>query len=119
MCKERYTEPTSIVLIQISNRDQLEKELVKIRSIGIECAPFYEPYENTGLTAFSTLPIGEEHRHLFKDYILWGKAISGEKTPLSEFLKQEKKENLRQKKLKEKLQQDCVMLNINLVMEDA
>lgn len=71
--------------------------------MGISCAAFYEPYDNMGMTAFATLPVGEESRHLFKDYTLWGRSIKGIKTPLSEFLKQEKKEELRQKKLKEQV----------------
>lgn len=119
-CNERYLEPSSIVLLQIPDRDQLEKELEKFQSIGIDCAPFYEPYDNTGLTAFSTLPLGEEHRHLFKDYTLWGRSVKGIKTPLSEFLKAENKEEQRKKKLKETHQAiDLVKSNLktNLLME--
>lgn len=71
--------------------------------MGISCAAFYEPYDDMGMTAFATLPVGEESRHLFKDYTLWGRSIKGIKTPLTEFLKQEKKEELRQKKLKEQV----------------
>ena len=73
--------------------------------MGISCAAFYEPYDDMGMTAFATLPLGEESRHLFKDYTLWGRSIKGIKTPLTEFLKQEKKEELCQKKIKEQLQQ--------------
>jgi hypothetical protein len=37
----------------------------------IDCYPFFEPYKNTGLTAFATKPITEDHRHLFKNFKLW------------------------------------------------
>lgn len=116
--KERYTEPTSIVLIQIPDRETLEQEFEKIQSLGIECASFYEPYDDMGMTAFSTLPIGEEDRHHFKNYNLWGRSVKGVKTPLTEFLKEEMKENQRQKKMKEKLKQIELESNENnLVME--
>ena len=100
---ERYNEPSSIVLIQIPNRDQLELEFQKFEAMGISCAAFYEPYDDMGMTAFATLPLGEESRHLFKEYTLWGRSVKGIKTPLTEFLKQEKKEEMRQKKLKEQM----------------
>lgn len=116
--KERYTESTSIVLIQIPDRATLEQEFEKIQSLGIECASFYEPYEDMGMTAFSTLPIGEDLRHHFQHYPLWGRSIKGVKTPLTEFLKEEMKENQRKKKLKEKVKQiDSKLIENNLAME--
>lgn len=82
--------------------------------MGISCAAFYEPYEDMGMTAFATLPLGEEHRHIFKEYTLWGRSVKGVKTPLTEFLKEEMKENQRQRKLKE---QSKVFLESTQVME--
>lgn len=88
----RYAQTTSIVLIQIPNQEELLKALEETRHLGIECAEFYEPYEDTGYTSFSTLALGESYRHHFKKYSLWGRAIKGERTPLSDFLKQEMKQ---------------------------
>lgn len=96
----QYQEKTSIVLLQIPSKEDLENELNYIQSLGIECASFYEPYEDMGLTAFSTLPITEEYRYVFKEYTLWGRSIKGQKSPLTDFLKEEMKDIQRQKKMK-------------------
>lgn len=88
----QYAQTSSIVLIQISNEKELIKELKNIESLGIVCSSFYEPYDETGVTSFCTAPLGEEQRHLFKKYSLWGRAIKGERSPLTDFLKQEMKE---------------------------
>lgn len=106
----QYQEETSIVLIQIPNKETLEKELVYFQSLGIDCAPFYEPYDDMGLTSFATLPLTEDKRHLFKSYTLWGRGVKGNKTPLTEFLKQEMKEE--QRKKKEKLAQELISSKI-------
>lgn len=89
----RYAQTSSIVLIQVPNQQALLEALEDTRRLGIDCAEFYEPYEDTGYTSFSTLPVGEDQRHHFKKYPLWGRAIKGERTPLSDFLKQEMKES--------------------------
>jgi hypothetical protein len=110
-----YTQPSSIILLQITDRETLEAEFEKFESLGISCASFYEPYEDMGMTAFATLPLGEEHRHLFKNYTLWGRSIKGAKTPLTNFLREEMKENQRQKKYKEEQKQTEVK-NSDLVI---
>lgn len=69
----KYSQPPSIVMVQVADRDELEKQLQHISSLGIECASFYEPYDDMGLTAFSTLPILETDRHHFRHYLLWGR----------------------------------------------
>lgn len=70
-----------------------------------------------GMTAFATLPLGEEYRSLFKDYILWGRSIKGEKTPLTDFLKMEMKENQYKRKMqknmnsKENIKDDYILMS--------
>lgn len=87
-----YAETSSIVLIQVKNQKELLESLEHTQSLGIKCASFYEPYEDTGYTSFSTLPLREDQRINFKKYNLWGRPIKGERSPLSDFLKDEMKE---------------------------
>ena len=61
---------SSIILFGIDNKEQLESLLEKYR-LQLNCHPFYEPYKNTGLTAFATDPIPEDQRHIFKSFSLW------------------------------------------------
>ena len=89
----RYAETSSIVLIQVKNQKELLESLEYTQSLGIECASFYEPYEGTGYTSFSTLPVREDQRINFKKYPLWGRSVKGERSPLSDFLKDEMKES--------------------------
>lgn len=109
----QYKEASSIVLIQIPDKETLENELQKIQALGIECAPFIEPYDDMGLTAFATLPVTEEYRMHFKEYTLWGRSIKGQKTPLTEFLKSEMK--MEQQKKKQKQLEKEKMIEISLI----
>ena len=99
----RYAQTSSIILIQVKNQQELLEAFERVQSLGIECVSFYEPYEDTGYTSFSTLPVGEEMRHHFKKYPLWGRAVKGEKTPLTEFLKEEMRVFHKSKNLMEQL----------------
>ncbi len=60
----------SVIIFGIEDKSQLEDLFEKYRNI-LDCYPFYEPYKNTGLTAFATLPIPEEKRHIFRSFSLW------------------------------------------------
>lgn len=60
----------SIIIFGAENKKSLELLYSRFRS-QIPCFPFYEPYKNTGLTAFATSPIGNEERHIFKEFKLW------------------------------------------------
>lgn len=61
---------SSMILFGIPNKLRLEELFEQYRQ-NLDCYPFYEPYKNMGLTAFATLPIPEEQRHLFKSFRLW------------------------------------------------
>lgn len=87
----QYQQTSSIIIFQIENENQLIQELEYIQSLGIECAFFYEPYNDIGITAFATLPIGEEQRHYFKKYTLWGRGFKHKNHHLHHYLKEEKK----------------------------
>jgi hypothetical protein len=88
--KNSYNQTTSIILFQIPNEEELKKELQYITSLGIPCASFYEPYNDTGITSFATLPITEDKRHLFKKYTLWGRDFKESNPDLHSYLKLEK-----------------------------
>lgn len=61
---------SSVIIFGIESKQELEALLEKY-SQNLDCYPFYEPYKNTGLTAFATKPIPEADRHLFKSFKLW------------------------------------------------
>ena len=91
--RNTYDQTSSIIIFQIPDEETLKKELTYIQSLSIECASFYEPYDDTGITAFSTLPITEDKRHFFKNYTLWGRDFKKENPELHNYLKEEKKKN--------------------------
>jgi hypothetical protein len=63
-------ESNSIIIFGTKNKAELETLLEEFHP-KISCYPFYEPYKDTGLTAFATVPIAEDKRHLFKKFKLW------------------------------------------------
>lgn len=63
-------ETNSIIIFGTKDRPELES-LLDDFSPKLECYPFFEPYKDTGLTAFATKPIPESDRHLFKKFKLW------------------------------------------------
>jgi hypothetical protein len=63
-------QTNSIIIFGTKNKEELESLLEKFRP-QLDCYPFYEPYKDTGLTAFATKPITETDRHLFKQFKLW------------------------------------------------
>ena len=60
----------SIIIFGTKDKAELESLLDRFHP-EIPCYPFYEPYKDTGLTAFATYPIPEEDRHIFKEFKLW------------------------------------------------
>lgn len=97
--KNTYHTTSSIIIFQIHNEKNLQEELNYIKSLGIECASFYEPYNKMGITAFATLPITEDKRHLFKKYTLWGRNLKQNNPQLHNYLKEEKNEKSKQKSI--------------------
>lgn len=57
-----------LVVVGIDHEPKLNRTLEKIRNSGVECIPFYEPDKNNQLTAFATVPIFEDRRHLFRRF---------------------------------------------------
>lgn len=104
--KHTYQQTSSIIIFQINDEETLQKELKYITSLGIECASFYEPYENMGITAFATLPVTEDKRHFFKKYTLWGRDFKQENPELHQYLKQEKQ------KIKSKKSEKLIEMNM-------
>lgn len=100
-----YQQTSSIIIFQIPDEQTLKNELKYIESLGIECASFYEPYEDMGITAFATLPVTEDKRHFFKKYTLWGRDFKQENPELHQYLKQEKKQTQAKKSVKKLLEE--------------
>lgn len=67
----KYSTPPSIVLCEVSNEQKLLEIQEIINQQDIYCESFYEPYKDTGITAFVTIPVTESQRHIFKKYQLW------------------------------------------------
>lgn len=107
--KHTYQQTSSIIMFQIPDEETLKKELEYIESLGIECASFYEPYEDMGITAFATLPVTEDKRHFFKKYTLWGRDFKQENPELHHYLKQEKKQFQAKKSVKKLLEETHVI----------
>lgn len=87
-----YQQIPSIILFQVANQHELKKELAHLQSLGITCSQFHEPYADMGLTAFATLPVTEDKRHLFSSYSLWGRGMKEHNEPLANYLKEERKQ---------------------------
>lgn len=64
-------EPSSLILLQVPNKEKLEAALKRTLDNGIRCEAFYEPDWDYGLTAFATEPVFEDKRRVFKKYKLW------------------------------------------------
>ena len=96
---KKYSQTSSIIIFQIPDEETLKQELSYIQSLGIECASFFEPYQNMGITSFATLPITEDKRHYFKHYTLWGRSFKETNPALHDYLKHEKKVAQRNKQL--------------------
>lgn len=65
------TEPSSIVLIGVKNKSQLEKALAHTTANGFKTVEFHEPDFDMGFSAFATSGVVESQKHLFKKFQLW------------------------------------------------
>lgn len=65
------TEPSSLIVIAVKNKYQLEKAMNDLIIKGISYVPFYEPDWEYGLTAIGTQPLQQDQRILLKRYNLW------------------------------------------------
>ena len=64
------TSLNSIVIFGAKDKPELESLLDRFRA-EIDCHAFFEPYKDTGLTAFATPPLPESKRDIFKGFKLW------------------------------------------------
>lgn len=69
--EQNNKEPSSLIVIQVKNKQRLQKSLQDIRQKGIHCIEFFEPSWEYGLTSFATRCVVEEERFLFKKYQLF------------------------------------------------
>jgi len=72
---KKFTETTSLILLEAKNEEHLLKAHEHISGQGIDCALFYEPDDHLGYvpshTSFATVPLTAENRHHFKKYKLF------------------------------------------------
>lgn len=64
-------EPSSLIMLQVPNKEKLEVAMARTVERGIRCEPFHEPDWDYGLTAFATEPITVDQRKVFNKYKLW------------------------------------------------
>lgn len=64
-------EPTSLILIQVNNQEQLTKAYDKLSLTGIKFVKFHETSWDYGFTSFASEPVFEDQRNSFKKYRLF------------------------------------------------
>lgn len=64
-------EASSLILLQVPNKEKLEVALARTIERGVRCEAFNEPDWDYGLTAFATEPIFGDRRKVFNKYKLW------------------------------------------------
>lgn len=65
------SEPSSLLVLQVKDLNELEKARRHISDCGIKTEIFFEPSWDYGNTSFGTEPILNEQRHFLKGYQLW------------------------------------------------
>lgn len=60
---------TSLILISIKNKYQLEKALTHVKSLGLATYEFFEPSWDYGFTSFAVEPVTDKTP--FRRYQLW------------------------------------------------
>ena len=68
---DNIEEPSSLILISVKNKAQLEKALEDLKTKEIKTVSFYEPDWDYGFTAFATEPLTIDKKQLLKMYQLW------------------------------------------------
>lgn len=67
-------EPTSLIVIQVKNKVQLQKAYDKLEDSGIRFVQFDEPSWDFGFTAFASEPVFDHQRSVFRKYRLFSGA---------------------------------------------
>lgn len=67
----KSSEPSSLIILQIPNKEKLEVAMQRTIDRGIRCEAFYEPDWDYGFTSFATEPITLDQRKTFSKYKLW------------------------------------------------
>jgi hypothetical protein len=68
---KKSVEPSSVIILQVPNKEKLEAALSRTIEHGIACEGFFEPDWDYGLTSFGTEPVTADQRKIFKKYKLW------------------------------------------------
>lgn len=67
----KSNDPSSLIMLQIPNKEKLEVALKRTNDRGIRTKSFYEPDWDYGFTSFATEPITLDQRKTFSKYKLW------------------------------------------------
>lgn len=68
---DKENEPSSLIVLQVKNKEQLEKAYEDIGSHGINLVKFDEPDWDYGFTSFASEPVTMDQRKIFKKYRLF------------------------------------------------
>jgi hypothetical protein len=60
-----------IVVLTVTDQIALVQTIDRLTAIDVQCAAFYEPDNDFGLTAICTEPIADQRRRFFRNYPLW------------------------------------------------
>lgn len=67
-------EPNSLIVIQVKNKNHLEKAYNKLVATGIKFVKFEETSWDYGFTSFASEPVYSHQREIFKNYRLFKEA---------------------------------------------
>ena len=68
---EAPPSPSSLIILTVKNKHQLEKALAYVHSLGLSTTEFFEPDWDYGFTSFAVEPLTEAQKPLMKRFQLW------------------------------------------------
>lgn len=69
--KNSSSEPSSLIVLQFSDKEALQNAYDELKGSGINFVQFHEPSWNYGFTAFASAPVTAEERKTFRKYKLF------------------------------------------------
>lgn len=68
---EQRDTPDTIIVLQVSNKEELLNACNNLELVGIKTNLFFEPDWDYGYTSFATQPVKDSQRIHMKGYKLW------------------------------------------------
>ena len=72
-----------LVILTVADQIEMAQGIDRLAAINLQCAAFYEPDDNLGLTAICTEPISDQRRRFFRHYLLWSGADAARGPPFT------------------------------------